>query len=60
MAIVEYEARFYELARHTTSILGTVYEMVHCFVRGLTLPFHISTQSLVASCRTSAEVSNHA
>lgn len=56
---MEYESHFHELAKHATSILDTDYEGVHYFIRGLRLPFRMSTQSLIIVGRSFVEVSDH-
>lgn len=60
MIAVEYKARFHMLARHAISILTTMFERVHFFVRGLRLPLCLFTQNLVLTARSFVEVSDHA
>lgn len=47
MSVMKYEAHFYELARHATSILDAKNERVHCSVRGMRLSIRMATQILV-------------
>lgn len=60
MTILEYKVRFHKLAKYMTIILLIEYEWVWFFVRGLTLPFHTATQSLVPITRSFVEFFNYA
>lgn len=60
MTFVKYDIYFHELAKQAISILTSEYERARCFVRGLTLSIHMSTQSLVAAGRSFVQISDHA
>ena len=47
------------MARHATSILDTESERVRCFMKGLSFPIQMSTQSLVVIGRSFAKILDH-
>lgn len=59
MTILEYEAQFHELARHTITIFLINYKCIWCFVQGLRLRLCIDTQSFVATRMSFIKVSDY-
>lgn len=59
MIVEEYEAIFYELARHVTLILSTEYERIQRFIKGLILSLYIVAHSLVAMGKSFIDITDY-
>jgi len=57
--VLEYKVRFLEWVRHIPMLYPSAHNMVHGFIRGLSLPLHLVLEHLIAAGSLLCQVVDH-